>query len=234
MDYKKYHRDGDYSKFESMFKNIFQKRYGIIHRFSNKPKRVLDVGASTGIMLDLFKEDGCETWGVEPSISAKKSSEKGHKIINTNFEHAKLPENYFDVIVLNHTLEHMDDPVFVLRKAHRLLRVNGVIFVDVPNAGGIAAKILGKHWPYRLPLEHKHQFTKESLQMEFNKSGFNVIHFESRSGIFEYANPQKEFIDSLFSLKKRFLFNLLTLPYAVVATLLSAGDSMSMVGKRVD
>lgn len=232
MNYKKYHRDKTYKEEEEHFKNIFEERVSIVKNFVATKGKVLDIGASTGAMLDIFKKDGWQTVGVEPSESGKIAEKKGHQIINLYFEKAKLQSNYFDMVVMNHTLEHMDNPVLVLKKVYKLLKRDGILLVDVPNAGGIGSRILGKKWPYRLPLEHKHQFTKESLSNVFEKSGFKIIHFKSRSGIFEFSNPFKELFESLIHLKKRFFTNILNIPYDILVTASNMGDSMTLVGKK--
>ncbi|KKU10549.1 MAG: Methyltransferase type 11 [Candidatus Woesebacteria bacterium GW2011_GWB1_45_5] len=221
-----YHRDRDYLKNESMFRNIFRKRLNLLksHLSGIRQGRVLDIGCSNGVFLDLFK--GWETWGVEPSGSGETAKKKGHKIIKNYFEKADLPKNYFDLVIMNHTLEHLDNLVEVLRKARSLLKKGGIILIDVPNAGGIGAKLLGKNWPYLLPEEHKHQFTKESLLEVLKDSGFKILDFSSRSGIFEYANPLLELP------RKRFLLDLAAIPYSAIATLLNMGDSMSIIGKK--
>lgn len=231
VSYRKYHRDKTYSENESLFKNIFMTRFNIAKRFVKKG-RILDIGTSTGTMLDIFAEQGYETWGVEPSGSAKVAKSKGHKILNSYFEKAKLPKNYFDLVILNHTLEHMDEPVEVLEKIFGILKKSGIVYIDVPNAGGLGSVILRDKWPYRLPEEHKHQFTKQSLEELFRKAGFGIIHFESRSGIFEFANPLEELKESLFGLKKRFLKNVINIPYDLLVTAINIGDSMSMVGRK--
>ncbi|SRR5258708_1158753 len=232
MDYKKYHRDKTYKENESHFKNIFGKRVNIVLNYVKKGK-VLDIGASTGAMLDIFKEEGFETWGVEPSKSSSIAEGKGHKIIKDYFEKAKLPVNYFEVIVMNHTLEHLDDSIGILEKIHKLLKRKGILLVDVPNAGGLGARILKDNWPYRLPAEHKHQFTKETLEEVFKKAGFKVVHFESRSGIFEFNNPIQEVWESLITGKKRFFTDIINIPYDILVTYLNSGDSMTVVGEKL-
>lgn len=235
MDYKKYHRDKTYEENESHFKNIFKKRVEILKNLEPKVKigTVLDIGTSTGTMLDIFKEDNWKTRGVEPSLSYKVAEKKGHKILNTYFEKAKLPENYFDVVVMNHTLEHVDDAEVVLKKIYKILKKGGLVLIDVPNAGGFGSKILGDKWPYRLPKEHKYQFTKDSLKEIFSNANFKVIHFESRSGIFEFANPFSEIWEALIQKKKRFFTDLINIPYDIFVTFFDMGDSMTMVGKKV-
>jgi SAM-dependent methyltransferase len=226
MRKENYHRDEDYKKNESLFENIFLKRINLISKFVKKGK-MLEVGSATGVMLKLFAKDGWDVLGVEPSGSYKEARKKGLRVLNTKFEDAKLPQNYFDLIVLNHTLEHMDNPKKVLEKIKLVLKDKGVVFIDVPNFGSLSSKLLGKRWPYLLPLEHKSQFTKESLGKLIKESGFCILHWESRSGIFEYANPLKELG------RKRFLTDILTGPYALVATALGMGDSMSFIARKI-
>lgn len=220
-----YHRDRDYLEFERTFRNIFQKRVNLISRFA-KGGRLLEVGCSTGVMLKLFRERGWQTLGVEPSRSALAAQKKGLKVWRQKFEDVRPPAGFFDLVILNHTLEHMEKPKGVLAKVNRILKSDGIVFVDVPNAGGLGAKILGKYWPYRLPQEHKWQFTRQSLASLLEETGFEILHWESRSGIFEYANP-------LFELdRKRFWFDILGSPYALLATLLNQGDSLSVIAKK--
>lgn len=235
MNYKKYHRDKTYLEEESHFRNIFLTRYSIANRFLEDQgiKRVLDIGASMGTMLDIFKEKEWETWGVEPSESANTSKAKGHRIIKNYFEKAKLPKNYFDLVIMNHTLEHLNNPEKILEKVRSLLKEGGILLVDVPNAGGFGSRMLKDKWPYRLLKEHKQQFTRESLSGIFEEEGFEVIHFESRSGIFEFASPLSEIWDALIRRKKRFFTDIINIPYDIFVTFFDMGDSMTVVGRKI-
>lgn len=231
--YLKYHRDSDYLENGILFRNIFRKRFQIVNKFIDQPGKVLDIGASTGVMLDIFKEKGWKTFGVEPSESSLVATKKGHKVTNTYFEKSSFPKNSFDLIVLNHTLEHLEDPTKILTKVYGLLKTGGFVLVDVPNAGGLGSKLLGKRWPYLLPKEHVSQFTKNTLSDVFIQAGFRIIHYESRSGIFEYANPVLQLWQSLITFKKRFYVDILLSPYSLLATILNMGDSMTLVGKKI-
>lgn len=232
MDYGHYHRDGDYRKFKKMFRNIFSMRFKLINRFVKEPGRVLDIGASTGTFLGFFAERSWETWGVEPSKSGMLASKKVAKLLRTNFEKAELPQNYFNAVILNHTLEHLQDPVSVLRKVKTILKKGGIVFVDVPNFGGASSKLFGRYWRFLTPEEHLFHFTRESLGKVIKEAGFKVIHQESRSGLLEYGNPLAELWDALVSLKKRFFTDLITYPFSLLATLLNMGNSMTMIGEK--
>lgn len=234
IDYTSYHRDGDYKKFEPMFRNIFMKRYSTMIRTTVLQKgKVLDIGCSNGTFLDLFKEKGWQTFGVEPSASGSEAEKKSHKISRVYFEKSAFSENYFDLVIMNHTLEHVENADVVLKKINKILKKGGVLYVDVPNAGGLGAKILGNVWPLRLPKEHNYQFTRNLLSGKIKDAGFKIILFESRSGLFEFANPILELWQSLITFKKRFFVNLLLFPYSFFATILNMGDSMSIVARKV-
>lgn len=224
IDYSKYHRDGQYQENVDLFRNIFKKRYNLISKFIINPNRVLDIGCSNGVFLDLYQNS--ETWGVEPSESGYEIKDLRHKITHEYFEDADLPKNYFDLVIMNHTLEHLKRPSEVLTKIKTLLKKDGIVFIDVPNVGSLSSKILGKKWPYLLPDEHLWQFDKKSITKLVYDAGFKVLHWESRSGIFEYANPVLELR------RKGFLKDIIAIPYAILATVLNMGDSMSIIAKR--
>lgn len=174
-NYKRYHRNETYERLEEHFENLFVKRVSIIERFFSKPGKALEIGCSTGILLGLLRKRGWEVYGVEPSGAAKIARKKGIEVIQQIFEKADIPQNSFDLIILNHTLEHMKDPLSVLKKVYRLLKNNGLVFIDGPNFGSLSAAFLGKNWPYILPEEHIFHFTRQTLSKLLEKSGFRVV-----------------------------------------------------------
>ena len=195
--------------------------------------KVLDIGCSDGIFLDIYKENGWETFGVEPSKNGIVAQNKGHKVYRDIFEKVSFPKKYFDLVIMNHTLEHVENVDSVLEKINDILKKDGILFIDVPNAGGLLSKMMGDKWPYRLPLEHNYQFTKNSLTKYISNNRFKVLCWESRSGLFEFANPLLELWQSLSGLKKRFFEDMLSLPYSIVVTKLNMGDSMSVIAKKI-
>lgn len=232
VDYDAYHRDADYKKYEDHFKNIFAKIFSDIKKIIKAKGIVLEIGCSTGILLEMFRKDGWEVWGIEPSSTAKTAKKKGIKIINTTFDKAKLPKEYFDLIILNHTLEHMENPVQALREANSLLKQHGKIFIGVPNSGSISANILGKYWPYVLPQEHRYHFYPRILERLLEHAGFRTIYEKSRSGILNLAHPIKGLVYEAKYLKKNFVKDMMTLPGAILTTVLGKGTSLTIIGEK--
>ena len=229
-DYKKYHRDEEYEEGATHFRNIFLKRVQIIGKFFDEPGKTLEIGCSVGILLSILKEKGWEVWGVEPSKSAKAAGKRGIRIIDKIFEKALLPQGYFDLIILNHTLEHLEDPLGILKKARTLLKEGGKIFVDVPNFGSLSSSILGRRWPYLAPEEHIHHFESRTLRKAVKMAGFKVIFESSHSGIFDLGNPVKGLYDELLSRPRSFVKYLITAPWAFFTTLIGRGISLTVVG----
>ena len=223
-----YHRDEVYIRNESLFRNIFKTtlKKVLIHK---KGGRVLEIGSSTGLLLKLFQEKGFAVTGVEPSSkSSRYAIKRGINTITKSFERAKL-NGKFDVVILNHVLEHLKDPKEVLNKTWNLLNNDGIIVINVPNAGSLSAKIYGKNWEYVLPKEHLWQFTPTSLSKVIEESGFSIVNWEAKSGIWEFDNPLLELCQSFTGLKKRFFKNFLTIIPTWFISQLKLGTGLSVI-----
>lgn len=232
--YSAYHRDEVYIKEEKQFKNIFEKRVGIILKFK-KTGKALEVGSSTGVFLSLLKERGWEVLGIEPSVDAVDTAQrKGIPTLNTTFEKSELKSDTFDLVIFNHVLEHMNDPIGILKKTNGVLKKDGIVLVDVPNFASLSAKISGSRWRYILPKEHRWHFTPKSLSLFLKKAGFKVIYWETHSGIWDYGNPLLEIWQALTGKKKRFFKDILTAIPAFIMTQLGLGTGLTIVARKVE
>jgi SAM-dependent methyltransferase len=230
-NYDMYHRDEEYQRSRKLFENIFLKRLKTISGFK-KSGKALEIGCSIGTFLKLFKDKGWEVWGVEPSKSAKTAAKQGIKVTNKMFEDASLPKSYFDVVILNHTLEHLSDPLGALIKAKTLLKKGGIIFIDVPNFGSLSSQILRKNWSYLAPEEHIWHFTPTTLKKLLGKAGFKVVYWEANSGIFDWGAPVKGLLDKLTGLRKSFFMDLITAPFAFINSKMKMGTSLTVIGRK--
>lgn len=230
VEYTYYHRDREYFNRSKQFANIFAKRVEIIKWFK-KDGRVLEIGSSTGEMLTQFKD--WEVLGIEPSQTAVQIA-RSRKIntLHTTFEKAELPKNYFDVIIMNHVLEHVADPIQVVNKIYTILKLGGIVLIDVPNFGSLSSKLMKSKWPYLLTNEHNWHFTKESLEFLLQKNGFKLVYWETRSGIWDYGYPWLELWQSLSTFKKRFFINILTFVPNWIIGNLGYGTSLSIVAQK--
>jgi len=231
-DYRAYYRDLDYRKYEPRFKNIFQKRFDQINKYKEQGGRVLEIGCSTGLLLEIFKKNGWETWGVEPSGSYKIAQKRIGKVIHKNFETADLPAKYFDAAILNHVFEHLADPVLVLKKIKTILKPGGIVYIDVPNFGSLARKIEQQHWSMFLPHEHVHHFDPVSLNKVVKKAGLETVYEKTSSGVFDVASPVKYYLTPIQEKNLSFIKNALDLPGNLISTVLNMGTNLTLVAQK--
>lgn len=227
-----YHRDETYIQEEKLFKNIFLKRVNIISKFK-KPGKVLEIGCSTGIMLSLLQRGKWQVKGVELSVKAAEiANKRGIQVLTQDFMKVKISEK-FDVVILNHTLEHLENPAKVIKKVKNLLSPDGLLYIDVPNFGGLSAKLLGKNWPLLLPNEHLWHFTDKSLKILLGKLGFKIIFIEKASGVWDYDNPLGGIFLSLATFKKRFFGEIITALPSWIVTKLGIGSDLMVIAKKI-
>ena len=147
-------------------------------------QRVLEVGCGAGAFhaeLNL----GIEYWGVDPSESAQRvMSGRVYKFLLGRLEDVALdlPENYFDMIVINDVMEHTSDHEAFLLILKAKLATGGSLVGSVPNVRyvlNLKELLWKKDWAYQasggvLDETHLRFFTKKSLLRSFSSAGFVV------------------------------------------------------------
>jgi SAM-dependent methyltransferase len=140
-------------------------------------RRVLDVGTDRGWFLKCFQDAGAEVFGTQLSESAARVAGRrlGREIFLGELPDARFPEGSMDLVCLYHVLEHVGEPRVYLREISRVLRLDGVLAVEVPNARCLTARWFGHHWlGWDLP-NHVHHFSPASLRALLERHGFEVI-----------------------------------------------------------
>lgn len=159
-----------------------------------RPGSLLELGSFQGEFtrrfLDLFDDITCVEASDDALREAQSKVGDRVKYINALFENVTLPRRY-DNIVLTHVLEHLDDPIRVLRRINdEWLAEGGRLFLACPNANAPSRQIAVKmglisHNAAVTPAEAEHghrcTYTLDTLEREAVAAGLNVVH---RSGIF--------------------------------------------------
>lgn len=141
-----------------------------------KTGQLLDVGVGTGLFLGLASKKGWSVWGVDiSSYAVKKVKKEGFKIFRGKLAKIPFKNNFFDVINMRHSIEHMEDPKGALLKSYKILKPGGLICIATPNSSGIHAKIFGKDWPHLNLPYHLHFFSKKSLIKILKDSKFKIL-----------------------------------------------------------
>jgi SAM-dependent methyltransferase len=163
-------------------KNIFKKLIAklLVRNFlvvipKERKGRLLDIGCGSGEFLYQMKNFGWEVYGIEISQEASDMGNKrGLNIFFGELENTNFPENFFDVVVLSQTLEHVYSPGSYLEKIYRLLKVGGLLITGVPNVGCLEIQVFGRSCHALDVPRHLHFFTIASLRNYLEKYGFEV------------------------------------------------------------
>ena len=148
-----------------------------IHRYVPTIKRHLDIGSSSGLLLNtVWNEFGCESVGVEPGDEFREASKEGLESIKqpaTFYQDIsdvpKTPK--FDFISMSHVLEHLTQPVEYLENLiNHYLEPTGHIFIEVPNLFGETTALI---------FPHLIAFTQETLWATMNRAGLHPIAVET-------------------------------------------------------
>lgn len=147
-------------------------------------------GEFTQRFFDHFNDVTCVEASGEALAEAEKKLRGKAKLIHACFEDVNLPTHY-ENIVMTHVLEHLDDPVRVLKRINdEWLSENGRFFLVCPNANAPSRQIAVKmglisHNSAVTPAEAEHghriTYTLDTLERDVRAAGLNVVH---RSGIF--------------------------------------------------
>ena len=136
--------------------------------------RLLDVGAGAGLFLAAAQATGWDVAGVEiaeyGSIYARKYF--GLSIYHGTLAQAKFPDNYFDVVMLQDTIEHVSDPRGLLQEVCRIVRPGGATVLTTPNFDSLSRHLIGCQWALISPAEHVHLFNRQSLRYVLETTGF--------------------------------------------------------------
>lgn len=147
---------------------------------STEPFSVLDIGCGPGWFLKSASDRGWKAQGIEPSRQAAEHGQSlGLNIVNAMFDETSAPRvDCADVVHLNNMLEHVADPIALLRLAIARAWPGGLICVGVPNdynALQEAARAGGAPPWWLAPPHHLNYFDFASLEGVLQRLGLEVI-----------------------------------------------------------
>ena len=179
------------------------------------PQRLLDVGAGQGWFVRLAREyhgAASEVTGIEPDAAARAIAQADGVALRAGFfPDCLMPQERFDAIVFNDSLEHMPDPGAMLRAARAHLQPGGLAAVTLPNSRGVFYRIASmlrraglrgpfeRLWQTGLPSPHLHYFDPDNLARLAAAQGLTVVRRERQDSLryrglyarIAYARPGK-------------------------------------------
>ena len=133
-------------------------------------------GAGSGLLVAEARRQGLDATGVEPSRALVEMARSRNvvEVLPGVFPHPELAERRFDLIFLVDVIEHVSNPLELLRHRAQALNARGVVVVVTPDIGSITARVVGKRW-WHFRLAHVGYFSGRSLAAITKATGLTVL-----------------------------------------------------------
>ena len=143
--------------------------------------RLMDVGAGTGKLVLSARRRGWNAEGVDPDAGAVAAARTQGLQVELGIADALEPSAY-DVVTMNHVIEHMHDPVDALRACRRGLRPGGSLWIATPNVGSLGHRVFGTAWYGLDPPRHIAVFSRTGLASALSEAGFGRVEWRPSVG----------------------------------------------------
>jgi len=160
---------------EALQKN-FRKIIPLIKQYSNGGE-LLEIGSAYGFFLELAKKYWNVT-GIEISEEACAYNAKEQSDVNIicgDFLTLHLKENFYDVVCMWGTMEHIADPFSCIMKINRALKKGGIFCFTTCDIDSPLPKIQGKKWRWFYPPSHLFYYSVSTLRKFLNANNFDMI-----------------------------------------------------------
>lgn len=154
----------------------------------------LDVGCSTGFVVEAAARRGWETIGIDLNPSATAFGRtRGLDLRDVAIEHVEFPDGHFDALSLFDVLEHLLHPAAMLERAVRLLKPDGIVFLYVPNYDSASRLLLGERAHFIWPTHHLNYYTPSTLGHLLDRCGLDVVFLATEGlDVADYVWYQRE------------------------------------------
>jgi 2-polyprenyl-3-methyl-5-hydroxy-6-metoxy-1,4-benzoquinol methylase len=219
---------------KSFIEAIYLDGLSLLDKAGANPGKMLDVGCSSGLFMELALKHGFSVRGVEPSeYAVNVAKQHGLDVIQGYFGKGMFEENSYDVVVLWDVLEHCEEPGEILEAVIDVLRPGGAFFLQVPNAMGLAPRIMRQDCNMFTGFGHINLFGPETLQKVLKKNGFTRIMMQTVISEISVINNYINFHDPYHgpSLEKENILGVIDID-TIHKKLL--GYKLQAVGKKAD
>ena len=167
-------------------RSVASRRLQTIARLLNKVPTetcVVDIGCSRGQFVGFATEAGFQAEGVEPAPDiATAARALGLNVRTGLLEAQHYPDETFDAASLFEVVEHLREPLPLLKECRRILKPGGVLLISTGNAASWTVAAMGARWDY-FHIEkdggHISFFNPQSMAMLAHNAGFGVERIET-------------------------------------------------------
>lgn len=171
----------EYYHGEDFYRNVnIQSVENVLPLLPKIPGKLLDVGCGVGALVSLSNKIGWNAVGMDTSPKAVElgKRELDLDILPNRLENCPFKPETFDVIVLLAVLEHVFEPLFMMKQVENFLKPGGTVIFSTPNLDNLPYLLMENKADYSWFIkEHINQFTLEAHRTLLKKAGFHNVTF---------------------------------------------------------
>jgi 2-polyprenyl-3-methyl-5-hydroxy-6-metoxy-1,4-benzoquinol methylase/transcription elongation factor Elf1 len=193
----------------------------------------LDIGCGNGSRLIKMRKLGWNVFGVELNTFAyKKCVKRNLNVQNIPLENATFEKNSFDVIYMSHLIEHLHNPLEIIKICDSLLKEDGKLYIQTPNLNSLGRLIFGKFWFANEVPRHLILYSHLGIKKLIQSTGLEITHSSLKTSPKIILNS----VDYLFDFKKpskrNKILRFLSKIYVYSACLFNMGDESFYIIKK--
>lgn len=156
----------------------------LIEKYNKEKGSLLEIGCGKGFFLRLAEKSGFDVTAVELN---KENVENTKKLLQSGVVHnndlysASFKNESFDVIYMRDVLEHIPNPVKLLKECFRVGKKNSLLYIEVPNINGLIYKIVKESHTCVFAFEHPNYWSHLSLKKALEISGYEILDVQYQS-----------------------------------------------------
>ena len=155
-------------------------RFNYIKKFIKKTDNlnVLEIGASDGLLLSIFKKENFNVFGYELNENARKEALKKYdiKMKDDFLKDKNIDKNKYNIVIMSHILEHFTNPKYILNSVHNFIGggVNDILFIEIPYTPNY--KIVSKDdMKIFFETEHTVHFNEKNISLLMKECNFRIL-----------------------------------------------------------
>jgi SAM-dependent methyltransferase len=140
------------------------------------PGRLVEVGAAAGFLLDEARAQGWQVAGTDiaPSMRAAAHARHGIEVVST-VDELDLARGSVDAVLAKQVLEHLVDPLALLRALHAQMRPGALLSIETWDRGAPVARLFGRRWQQVNPPSVLWLWDATQLRHVVERAGFEVV-----------------------------------------------------------
>jgi SAM-dependent methyltransferase len=166
-----------------------------LDRSAGDNRRLLDVGCGNGAFLQFVANLGWMAEGIDSDAAAVAVARAaGCNVVHGSLDDLQSRKGSYRHVTLSHVIEHVHDPLKLLRQCFELLSPGGRLWLQTPNLQSLGHDVFGAAWRGLEPPRHLVMFDRRSLTAALAGAGFSRVEFLDHPGVTAYMWEQSRMI----------------------------------------